>query len=93
MYSLNNNNTIFTESLKINSANGKWNFVTIVKNQNEGKPVIFEQSQISEHGITFSNPLHDFPKTIHYELVSDKIMHAYIAGDNDTICFHFTRVK
>lgn len=93
MFSMNREDTIFSEAANLFLKDELWNFETIVKNQNNEKPVLFIQTELKADAITFANPEHDFPKFIHYELISDTVLHAYISGNSDTVRFNFARLQ
>lgn len=93
MFSVNGKDTLVSEFVSVFLKDGKWNFQTFVKNQNSGSAVTFVQSNLSSSSVRFENQTHDFPKVIQYELVSSTILHAFIAGNGDTIRFNFARIK
>jgi hypothetical protein len=89
--------TVFLEMAKIYYLNQKWNFENWVKGQNENKKVIFEAETWEENYIAFKNPTHDFPTEIHYQVISDSILKAFIVGKNedgmfDTFDFNYQRI-
>lgn len=95
---LQNKDTVFTENVIVREENGKWFSENTVFNQNQGATIGFTISTINQNELHFTNPAHDFPTDIHYQLVDDNTIHAFIAGPNqsgskDTIPFNFTRVK
>jgi hypothetical protein len=89
--------TVFLEMAKIYYLNQKWNFENWVKGQNENKKVIFGAETWEENYIAFKNPTHDFPTEIHYQVISDSILKAFIVGKNeegmfDTFDFNYQRI-
>ena len=60
--------TVVTEDLRIFHANGTWQYEAKVKNQNNGKPIVFALQNANRKKCTFSNPAHDFPQKIQYSL-------------------------
>jgi hypothetical protein len=92
MYSVAGNDTTTLEEVKVVKDGDKWNFITLVKGQNNGKAVTFTSSILKDTIVQFENPSHDFPRIINYRIESDHNMQAFIAGTNDTIYFNFARV-
>lgn len=80
------------EDVKIIKEGDKWNFITLVKDQNKGKSVTFTSSILQDTLVQFENPAHDFPRMINYRLASENNMQAFIGGTTDTIYFNFSRV-
>ena len=90
--------TAFREDNQVYQENGKWISENKVVGQNDGRSVKFTESLLSANSFQFSNPAHDFPTDIHYDIVDANTINAYIVGPNnkggkDTIPFNFTRVK
>lgn len=79
-YILNQQDTVVFETIRITSENGKLWYVPTVKNQNEGEPIKFEQTAVTDHMMRFENPAHDFPQTIKYERISPDSLVAEISG-------------
>lgn len=61
---LQNADTTFTESLKLEMVDGTLCYVANVAH-NDG-PVIFKLTKNEKENWTFENPMHDFPKSIQY---------------------------
>lgn len=90
--------TMFTEKVNVRHENGGWFSENTVFNQNQGGAIGFTITSITTSELHFNNPTHDFPTDIHYHLVDNNTIHAFIAGPNqsggrDTIPFNFIRVK
>ena len=90
--------TVFREDNQVYQENSKWVSENKVAGQNDGKSVKFTESLLTPNSFQFSNPAHDFPTDIHYEIVDANTVSAYIVGPNnkggkDTIPFNFIRVK
>lgn len=92
MYSIEGKDTIIQEDVKIVKEGDKWNFITLVKGQNNGKAITFTSTILQDTIVQFENPSHDFPRIINYRLESDHNMQAFIAGTKDTIYFNYARV-
>ena len=93
VFTVNENDTVITEKVKIYQRDGKWDFETIVKEQNNGKPIDFLSEILNDSTVQFENANHDFPKLINYTLKGDRNLSAFIAGKTDTIHFNYTRVE
>ncbi|HEY6504183.1 MAG TPA: DUF6265 family protein [Chitinophagaceae bacterium] len=98
VFSIKGADTSWIESGKVYPENGQWVFENTVKDQNDGKPVKFVSSSLSENSVQFSNPAHDFPTDINYTLPDAKTINAFIVGPNDkggkdTIPYNFKRVE
>jgi hypothetical protein len=98
VYSVEGKDTVLQEVAKVYFVDRKWNFENWVKVQNENQNVIFSAATWDDRKIAFKNPTHDFPTEIHYEVVSDSMMTAFILGKNDlgksdTIHFKYRRLN
>ena len=94
-YVLEHGDTTFFESLEIRRQSDVWTYFAKV-NQMQGTEVVpFTLTKQSAQKVEFSNPAHDFPKKIGYELLSDNELQAYIEGPRDgqtiRILFDFKR--
>jgi len=96
-YKLNGADTVYAERVTVSRRNGEWFSENTVPNQNNGLAVPFKITQLTANDMHFNNPEHDFPTDIHYTLMNDSTIHAYIVGPNesggkDTIPFNFIRL-
>jgi hypothetical protein len=62
-------------------------YIPVIKDQNEGKPVMFKLITQKDYPVngkmaSFSNPDHDFPQFVTYELKGDSML-AEISGKKD----------
>ena len=94
-YILEHGDTTFFESLEIRKELGVWTYFAKV-NQMQGTEVVpFRLTMQLPGKVEFTNPTHDFPKKIGYELLSEHEMQAYIEGPRDgqtiRILFDFKR--
>lgn len=85
-----NNDTISQEKMKIVKTNGKWNL--LVKTLEEKEFVRFEMSKIQEDKFECKNDTLDFPKLIKYWKNGDKI-NALVSGDSLKLSFEFKRIE
>ncbi len=82
--------TVFVEQLKLIQKQDELFYVATVSPQ--AGPVYFKIVASKEDGFTASNPNHDFPKEINYNLNENRIK-ATISGDGKSIDFHFKKSK
>lgn len=97
-FTVNNKDTSWNEFVNIYKEGSNWIFETSVKGQNNGKPVKFTSSSISDNNVVFSNPAHDFPTDISYTVADANTVNAFIVGPNqkggkDTIPFNYRRAQ
>lgn len=98
VFEVKGSDTIFKENNTVYRENGNWISENKVSGQNDGKAVKFVESLLTPSSFQFSNPAHDFPTDIHYDIVDANTVNAYIVGPNDkggkdTIPFNYIRVK
>ena len=98
VYSLKDKDTSWNETAKIYPENDHWVFENLVKGQNDGKAVRFTSTLLNESTVHFSNPAHDFPTDIHYDVPDNNNIKAYIVGPNqkggkDTIPYNYKRYQ
>lgn len=72
--------TLFTETIRLEEANGKFAYLTAVSNQNGGNSIRFDMTSITDDQIVFENPTHDFPQKITYNKINNDSLVAQIAG-------------
>lgn len=93
MFKVKDGDTTFSETVKIyKNEKSKWVFEPLVSGQNAGKSVAFAEVLLNQTQVSFENQKHDFPKYIHYSLVSPVKLEAFIAGGSDTVRFNFKRL-
>ena len=86
--SMNGNDTVFVEKLKLVIKDGKIYYVAdIVENQ---EPVHFKFTVITDNGFICENPQHDFPKKISYQKNGSGIK-VTISGDGKSIDYLFEK--
>lgn len=80
-YMLNQEDTVVLETIQIiQEKDGLW-YIPTVNNQNDGEPVRFEKTNLTDRMVQFENPQHDFPQVITYERVSADSLVAVISGN------------
>ena len=89
-FTIQNNDTISQEKMKIVETNGQWNL--LVKTLEEKEFVRFEMSEIQEDKFECKNDTLDFPKLIKYWKNRDKI-NALVSGDSLKLSFEFKRIE
>ncbi len=73
--------TTFTESISIVQRGKDVFYITVISDQNEGKPTEFKMTGSSATTAVFENKEHDFPQKIAYELKGDSLI-ATVSGLN-----------
>lgn len=76
-------NVVFNEQLQLILRNDTIWYVPTVGNQNNGQPVWFMQTILTDTSVVFENLQHDFPQRIAYNKTSDTTLYAYIEGLQD----------
>ena len=89
-FTIQNNDTISREKMKIVETDGKWNL--LVKTLEEKEFVRFEMSEIQEEKFECKNDTLDFPKLIKYWKNGDKL-NALVKGDSLKLSFEFKRIE
>src|SRR6185436_14181697 len=81
-YAISNNNKQVFESVEIKYVDGILCYAPTVKDQNEGKEVLFKLKEISEGGkkFIFENLQHDFPQRIIYHFKNKSTLDARVEG-------------
>lgn len=72
--------TVFSEHVRLEDANGKLAYIVTVPGQNNEQPVRFEMTSSNESQVIFENPQHDFPNKIIYNKVGNDSLVAEISG-------------
>jgi hypothetical protein len=90
--------TVLLETLTLRTSNGRWQYIAVVPDQNEGKPIAFDCTAIKQNEMVFTNGRHDFPQRIRYRLVpdsggneTDSMIVTLGTLDTDQIVLRFTR--
>lgn len=72
--------TMFSETISLEQRGNELRYIPIVKDQNEGAPVVFRMTSISDKVMVFENAAHDFPQKIAYIKVTNDSVVAEISG-------------
>ncbi|HMQ05684.1 MAG TPA: DUF6265 family protein [Saprospiraceae bacterium] len=96
-YIVKDGDTIVLEELRIVSVDNQLQYISKVRNQNQGQAVTFIQSYLSETEMIFENPDHDFPQQIKYVRVNQDSLvasiHGLRNGQERTINFPMKRMR
>ena len=79
-YKIQEADTILFETVQLIIENNQLFYIPKVVNQNEGKPVRFSMTSMSDSSMTFENPIHDFPQIITYSKIGRDSLVATISG-------------
>lgn len=79
-YIVKEQDTIVFENIQLVQEQNRLLYIPSVKNQNDGLPVRFTSSAISERKLIFENLNHDFPQVISYTKISVDSLVAEISG-------------
>ena len=88
-FTMQNNDTIKQESIKLIELNGKWNLEVKVPEENES--IIFKMTDFNTTEFTCENKVLDFPNKIKYWKNGNKL-NALVSGDEMEIQFEFERI-
>ena len=92
-YFINNNDTLFAETVRLEQHKNDLFYIVSVPNQNEEQPVAFKLTSSTVDYFVFENPEHDFPKKITYKLVNKDSLYAEISEGEKSQGFPFTKIK
>jgi hypothetical protein len=82
-YLISGQDTIVKETMRLVVEHDSIFYIPTVKNQNEGKPIRFALTHLSDTEMRFENPEHDFPQVISYRKKSDNSLLAEIGGTRE----------
>ncbi|MFC2151350.1 DUF6265 family protein [Bacteroidota bacterium] len=82
-YLIANNDTLYTELLKVEILKNECYYIPQVSNQNEGKAIKFKLVSANNGKFVFENKLHDFPQRIIYMHPSQDSLISWIEGEKD----------
>ncbi|SDI69313.1 DUF6265 family protein [Mucilaginibacter sp. P25] len=96
-YSLTGADTVSSEHIRMEQHKGQLYYIPTIKNQNDGKAVIFTLTSSDNNHLVFENPEHDFPQKITYTQITNDSLVAEISGTKKgrqkAIQFPMKRVK
>ncbi|QTE36947.1 DUF6265 family protein [Mucilaginibacter gossypii] len=79
-YSLTGADTVSSEHIRMEQHKGQLYYIPTIKNQNDGKAVIFTLISSDNKHLIFENPEHDFPQKITYTQITNDSLVAEISG-------------
>lgn len=79
-YKLVNGEKRIRERIELIVQDGIYFYIPSVPDQNDGAPVPFKCTLMTETEMVFENPQHDFPQRISYRLISETELLAEISG-------------
>ena len=89
--------TVSSEVVELGVRGGALLYIPTVRDQNEGQPVTFKETQVSDKEMIFENPAHDFPQRITYTQINPDSLVAVISGmqgeKEKSVQFPMKRVK
>jgi len=92
-----NGDTLSSESISLQQRKDTLFYIPTVADQNEGKPVVFTLTNLTDSSVTFENPKHDFPQKIEYQLnAPDSLIaevSAVVEGKTKALTFRMERLK
>ncbi|HCT29393.1 MAG TPA: hypothetical protein DIW31_01350 [Bacteroidales bacterium] len=74
------NDTVSSESISLEERGSELLYIPTVKNQNDGKPIVFTLTSSTTNQLVFENPNHDFPQKITYTQIANDSLIAVISG-------------
>jgi hypothetical protein len=78
--SLAGGDTVNFEQIRIEERNGQLYYIPTVQGQNDGQPVQFTATSVTDTELVFENPGHDFPQKIAYTKITADSIVAVISG-------------
>jgi len=75
--------TVFSETILIQSIGNDIYYVPTVIDQNHGKAIPFKLISVSNGEFIFENEKHDFPQRISYSNPKQDSLHAYVEGEEN----------
>jgi hypothetical protein len=82
-YKLKEQDTLVLETIQLLQKSNGLFYIPSVKDQNEGKAVVFALKSIRDDHMVFENPEHDFPQVISYKRITSDSLVAEISGNNN----------
>ena len=96
-YSLNGKDTVIFEEIELIQDQDSLFYIPTVKNQNDGLPIQFAMTSMTDTSMVFRHPYHDFPQVITYRRIHEDSLVASIygehGGESRTIEFPMKRIQ
>ncbi len=77
------NDTLSSEQVTLEQRAGELFYIPVVKDQNQGNPVMFRLSGVASKSFRFENSNHDFPQVISYTQINSDSLVAEISGSEN----------
>lgn len=82
-YRVNEQDTVVFEQIQLlQNADGMF-YIPTVRDQNDGRAIVFKLTSITNDRMVFENPEHDFPQVISYTMVSADSLVAETSGNRN----------
>jgi len=92
---VNNGDTVSSEFIRLEQRNNKLYYIPTVADQNDGRPISFTLTNLTDSSVTFENPEHDFPQKIYYQFQKPDSLIAEVSamvnGSQKSIVFRMER--
>jgi hypothetical protein len=89
--------TVIEERVRVIKKDNDIYYVPTVTGQNSGKEVFFKLTSTTNGEYIFTNPEHDFPQRVVYQLIAPDSLHAWVDGQYNGKYvkqdFHYKRVN
>lgn len=82
-FRISNGDTVILESIEIIFDKKRWYYIPTVPDQNDGLPIRFEATRITDSEMLFENPEHDSPNAVLYRKAGEDAIIAEIWTIND----------
>jgi hypothetical protein len=82
-YLISGQDTVVKETIRLINENDAMFYIPSVSNQNEGRPIRFVMTRLTDTEMQFENPEHDFPQVISYRKESENALLAEIWSTNE----------
>jgi len=96
-FKLNGADTVLGESVQLTIKGNNILYIPTVEGQNDGKPVEFRLTSVYKNTYQFTNPSHDYPQIVAYQLIGKDSLNAWIDGEMNgakkRIDFRYKRVN
>jgi hypothetical protein len=79
-YILINGEQLITENISIFTSRDALFYAARVRDQNDGKEILFRATSATKDHLVFQNPEHDFPTRIVYKLANENTLEINISG-------------
>jgi len=92
-YRINNQDTKLFATMQLVNKGNEIQYIAIVLNQNDGKPIPFKLTSSLKNKFTFENPTHDFPKWFTYSQLDYSTILIQAGNEKEEDELKLTRVE